>query len=244
MSRQKYIRIYVNGNHIRSTGAERWYRDMVLENLGMINYDPETYDPQRILREMPANVLRGILPDYIPEVNAARFIVSCHLIQRNSSGKHVKRVYSTPFNMNLERDDSNWRGFKIVITPPIETTAEAIRMVNDKDEIFAENIGKKPDRLKDYRFYNYFFQVDQKRLDPIVSLEKDWLLVTVMTKQQYDGKQLANKIREAFYKGIEEQDGAAFTDDKSFKDYIVNTVNNILGEDGICKVIDPKTVDL
>ena len=87
---KNYIRVYCNDTKIRSTGGDKWYRDMVLQELGL--YGPvDTHKIYHRLKSMIYNVDNYKTTD--------RFVFTVEFVKTNKHGKEVVETVTSPFKI-------------------------------------------------------------------------------------------------------------------------------------------------
>ena len=87
---KNYIRVYCNDTKIRSTGGEKWYRDMVLQELGL-NGPVNTHKVYPILKSMIYNVDNYKTTD--------KFVFTVEFVKSNKRGKEVVKTATSPFKI-------------------------------------------------------------------------------------------------------------------------------------------------
>lgn len=142
MSSSNYIRIYCNGEKVRSTGKEKWQRDDVLRNFGIFGLYPflSLWRPP-ICNEIPANILAKY------EENKEDIHFKIEYIRKTSKGKRVIGTFIVPFYLMYMKNN----GFFVM--------PESDLMVKSGDElIFYES----EEKLKETQYRKYALIRKQK----------------------------------------------------------------------------------
>jgi hypothetical protein len=93
---KKYIRIYCNDVKVRSTGNEKWYRKLVLENLGIVLNDDGTHSRTNVKIDELINISRQYqhIMKISNKTSRTNFYYKIEIVKSNSSGKHVIKTIS------------------------------------------------------------------------------------------------------------------------------------------------------
>lgn len=111
----EYIRIYVNGKHIRSTGKEKWYRDSILQSLGIIPGKSE----EEIGRFMREQAWKFIMEDDATLTQS--FMVEHVHLTCNKRTKSIRHCEMSDYYLTKEADGyiylNSTRNDKILLIP-------------------------------------------------------------------------------------------------------------------------------
>ena len=96
LSRKTYIRIYINGEKVRSTGSEKWYRELVLNQLGF-DLNLRVTDAYKVSPEKLWNTLKNLYHCKSPIYNK----IKVELVRSTRSGKRILDSMTVIFRFYL-----------------------------------------------------------------------------------------------------------------------------------------------
>ena len=94
--RKTYIRIYINGGKVRSTGSEKWYRELVLNQLGF-DLNLRVTDACKVSPEKLWNTLKNLYHCKSPIYNK----IKVELVRSTRSGKRILDSMTVIFRFYL-----------------------------------------------------------------------------------------------------------------------------------------------
>jgi len=96
-----YIRIYCNGNKVRSTGSVKWYRQHVLQDL-LLDEDLKTVIPEKHL-EKRLEIFKNNLKRYsFYGGDCDKYLFSVHLVRTNTLGKFILNEQVLPWVLHKD----------------------------------------------------------------------------------------------------------------------------------------------